>query len=59
VEVKSWTDIFVDPRYVLLDDMPAVIDMTYGVRFQDLKRKKDKYMNLDKIEELPEKSEFQ
>ena len=58
IEPKSWTDIFVDPRYVLLDDMPAVIEMTYGVRFNDLKRKEKQYFNLDLVEALPEKSEF-
>jgi hypothetical protein len=30
--------------------MPAVIEVTERVRLADLKRKKDKYMNLDKLE---------
>ncbi len=58
IDVKSWTDIYVDPRYVLLEDMPAIIEVTHGVRFADLKRKDDKYFNLDKIEGLPSENEF-
>ena len=51
IDVKSWTDIYVDPRYVLLEDMPAIIEVTNWVRLADLKRKKDKYINLDKLED--------
>jgi len=58
IDAKSWTDIYTDPRYVLLEDCPAVIEVTSWVRFADLKRKKDKYINLDKIENLPTESEF-
>jgi len=58
IDVKSWADIYVDPRYVLLEDMPSVIEVTNWVRLADLKRKKDKYMNLDKIEFLPDEWTF-
>ena len=58
IDAKSWTDIYTDPRYVLLEDCPAVIEVTTWVRLADLKRKKDKYINLDKIENLPTESEF-
>ena len=58
IEAKSWTDIYTDPRYVLLEDAPALIEITNNVRFADLKRKKDKYFNLDKIENLPTSQDF-
>lgn len=59
IDAKSWTDVYVDPRYVLLEDMPCVIEVTENVRFHDLKRKEDKYFNLDIIEGLPTTKEFQ
>lgn len=58
IDAKSWTDIYVDPRYVLLEDAPAIIEVIPNVRFADLKRKKDKYFNLDLIEALPNQSEY-
>jgi len=58
IDAKSWTDVYTDPRYVLLEDAPCIIEVTTWVRLADLKRKKDKYINLDKIEWLPSKSEF-
>ena len=47
--------MYYDPRYVLLEDMPAVIDETNGVRLAALKRNKDKYFNLDKLDNMPGK----
>lgn len=52
VEVKSWSDMYFDPRYPLFSDMPGVIDETNGVRLADLKRNK-KYINIDKLEQMP------
>jgi len=54
IDPKSWADIYIDPRYVLLEDMPCIFEVVNGVRFWDLKRKKNKYINLDKIELLPD-----
>lgn len=54
IDVKSWTDIYVDPRYVLLEDMPCIIELVDGVRLGDLMRKKSKYMNLDLLDALPD-----
>ena len=51
IDVKSWTEIFVDPRYVILEDMPAVIEVIHWVRLTDLKRKKE-YFNLEDLEDL-------
>ena len=59
IESKKWSDIYTDPRYVLLEDAPALIELTHNVRLADLKRKKDKYFNLDKIEKLPSSNDFQ
>lgn len=58
IDSKSWTDIYVDPRYVLLEDMPAIIEKVDGVRLADLMRKKDKYINLDKLAALPDEGAF-
>lgn len=58
IDSKSWTDIYTDPRYVLLEDCPAVIEVITNVRFSDLKRKKDNYFNLDLIEDLPSQWQF-
>jgi len=59
IDAKSWTDIYIDPRYILLEDAPALIEVINNVRLADLKRKKDKYINIDKIDDLPNTSEFQ
>lgn len=59
IDPKSWTDIYRDPRYVLLEDCPALIEVINNVRFADLKRKKDKYFNLDVIEGLPNDADYE
>jgi hypothetical protein len=38
--------------------MPAVIELTENIRYSDLLRKKDKYINLDKIKDLPSYEEY-
>lgn len=58
IDAKSWTDIYTDPRYVLLEDAPAIIEVIDNVRIADLKRKKDTYFNIDQIEGLPSQSDF-
>lgn len=50
IDVKSFTEVLVDPRYKNLDDMPALIEVCEGVRLAQLK-KSDDYFNLDKLEE--------
>lgn len=51
IEVKSWTEVYTDPRYKWVRDMPAYFEFSTGVRLADLKRKKD-YFNLDKLKEV-------
>lgn len=58
IEIKSWTDVLYDPRYVIMEDMPAIIDLTNNVRLGQLKKQKSKYMNLDLLDKLPDASEF-
>jgi hypothetical protein len=55
IENISFTDVFFDPRYTSLDEMPAFITVRRGVRFSELKGNKE-YFNLDKIAELPDYS---
>lgn len=57
IDVKSWTEIVYDPRYKAFSDLPAIIEVTTWVRLWELKRNK-KYINIDKIEQLPAKWEF-
>jgi len=52
IDVKSWSDVLWDPRYMNFRDMPAVVERVEGVRLGDLKRKKDQYFNLDKLTEI-------
>lgn len=49
IEVKSWTEIYSDPRFRRVEDMPAFFEISYQVRLSDLKRKKN-YFNLDKVQ---------
>lgn len=49
IEVKSWENIVYDPRYIRLDDMPWIIDKTEWVRLAYFLKRKNKYMNVDKL----------
>jgi len=59
IEVKNWSDIFYDPRYTNFDDLPAIIEHQNGVRLADLKRAKERYINLDKLEDIAQMEVFQ
>lgn len=50
IEVKSWTEVYSDPRYKKVADMPAYFEITTGVRLADIKRNKQ-YFNLDKLKD--------
>jgi len=52
IEPVSWTDMYYDPRYTMFRDMPAVIHLTTGVRLADIKRNKEDYINVDKLDDL-------
>lgn len=49
IDVKSWDDILYDPRYVRLEDMPAIIDNTRNVRLSHFTKNPEKYNNIDKL----------
>lgn len=49
---KSWTDMYYDPRYLRLEDMPSVIDVTRNVRLSYFTKNKDDFMNVDQIVEM-------
>lgn len=57
IENVSWTDIMVDPRYVMMEDMPGINIRTNGVRLRDLERQ-EKVFNLDKVKELSDLDPF-
>lgn len=57
IENVSWTDIHLDPRYPIMEDMPGVAMRANGVRIADL-MKNDLYFNLDKVEDLGNLQEF-
>ena len=52
IDVKSWTDMFYDPRYIMMRDRPYEIELVEGVRLGDIMKKKDLYFNLDKLEAI-------
>lgn len=51
IEIKSWTDMYYDPRYQKLEDMPGLIELKTNVRYAELKKNKKDYMNIDKIKD--------
>lgn len=56
----DYVDIFsidVDPRYPEWDQAPAIVYTSDTMRFTDLLKDKDKYFNLDKVEEGGTKTE--
>lgn len=58
IDIPRWTDIYVDPRYMTLEEMPWIIKVTENVRLDILKRKKDEYINIDKIDKLPNRGDY-
>ena len=42
--------MYFDPRYIRFQDMPAIIRHMTNVRMADIKKEKDKYINVDKLE---------
>lgn len=57
IDVISWTEMYYDPRYKKLKDMPWYVRIKDWVRLQELWFAKDsdwnpKYFNLDKVEEM-------
>tara|TARA_R100001530_G_scaffold136331_2_gene116496 strand:+ start:675 stop:1418 length:744 start_codon:yes stop_codon:yes gene_type:complete len=50
--------MYYDPRYVLFEDMPGIIEETSGVRIAQLEAQKERYMNLDKLKRIPEISQW-
>jgi len=49
IDIKSRTDIYFDPRYTRLEDMPSIIDITRNARLSYFTRNKSKFMNIDKL----------
>lgn len=49
IDIKSWTDMYFDPRYTRLEDMPSIIDVTRNARLSYFTRNKSKFMNIDKL----------
>jgi len=57
LDVKSWTDMYYDPRYKYIDDMPSIIERTNAVRMSQLKKNK-KFFNLDMVEKIAKMESF-
>lgn len=51
IEPVSWSDLYYDPRYVMFQDMPAVVQVLSGVRLADIQKNKE-YINVDKLEDI-------
>lgn len=51
IEVRSWKDMYYDPRFVRLEDRPGMIEIRENVRVADLMKRED-YFNLDKVQEM-------
>ena len=49
IDIKSRTDIYFDPRYTRLEDMPSIIDITRNARLSYFTRNKSKFINIDKL----------
>lgn len=52
IEVKKYTDVYYDPRYVRFEDMPYIIDVTENVRLSYFMKNKKYFMNLDKLKDV-------
>lgn len=49
MDIVSFADIYFDPRYRMLEDMPSVIDVCRNMRTSYFTQNPEKFMNLDKL----------
>ena len=49
IDIKSFTDMYFDPRYTRLEDMPSIIDISRNVRLSYFTKNPKKFMNLDML----------
>lgn len=56
VEPVSWTDVFFDPRYLSVEEMPSFVIRRNGIRLAELE--KGKYFNLEKVRLLTNSAAF-
>lgn len=49
IDIKSRDDVYFDPRYTRLEDMPSIIDIARNIRLSYFTKNKKKYMNIDKL----------
>lgn len=56
IDVISWTDMYYDPRYIFLDDRPAMVEYVEGVRYANVLKDKQEYINLDELKLVIEAS---
>lgn len=52
--VKSWSDVYWDPRYPSFSESPGVIEVCSNVRYWDILRNKEDYFNLQQLKEVCE-----
>ena len=54
IKPVSWTNVYVDPRYNSLHEMPAIVEIEEGIRLSELKRKEKsgEYFNISKVKDL-------
>lgn len=57
IEYKGWADMYYDPSYLRLEDMPAIIELASNVRLSYFTQQKDKFMNVDKLVECVRKTD--
>ena len=49
IDTCSWSDILYDPRYIRLEDFPAIIETKRGIRLSFFTKDAKKYLNVDKL----------
>lgn len=50
IDIKSFTDIYFDPRCTRLEDMSSIIDISRNIRLSYFTRNPKKFMNLDLLQ---------
>lgn len=51
MDIVSFADIYFDPRYRMLEDMPSVIDVCRNMRMSYFTQNPEKFMNLDMLKD--------
>ena len=49
IDIKSWSDIYFDPRYTRLEDFPCIIETNNKIRLSYFTKSPERFMNIEEL----------